>query len=142
LSPTVRGFIYSGFVYLLLGGLFGIISGTFPATVDTLRAAHAHAMLLGFVSFFIFGVAYHILPRFHGKTLHNERLATVHLVIGNIGVAGMVVLFLVRGGYGTDIAAAFAAAGTLEYVGFILLVYNLLRTVVPAVRAGNLPNVR
>ena len=42
------------------------------------RPAHVHLNLLGFVSMVIFGVAYHVIPRFTGHPLHNPRLAGGH----------------------------------------------------------------
>ena len=51
------------------------------------RPAHVHANLLGFVSMMIFGVAYHVLPRFVGHPLHNRRMAVVHWWVANIGLA-------------------------------------------------------
>ena len=34
--------------------------------------AHVHMLLLGFVTMMIYGVAYHVLPRFAGYPLHNR----------------------------------------------------------------------
>jgi cbb3-type cytochrome oxidase subunit 1 len=42
------------------------------------RTAHLHMNLLGFVAMMIFGVAYHVIPRFTGHSLHSRRLAAVH----------------------------------------------------------------
>ena len=34
--------------------------------------AHVHMLLLGFVTMMIYGVAYHVLPRFVGFPMHNR----------------------------------------------------------------------
>ena len=40
--------------------------------------AHVHMNMLGFVTMMIYGVAYHVIPRFIGKPLHARRLAAWH----------------------------------------------------------------
>ena len=84
-TTTIR-FLKAGMAYLLLGGFLGVLL-SLPVTRDALYAshpgarwgvAHAHIVLTGFVMMIIFGIAYHILPRFAGKPLHSEGWAAAH----------------------------------------------------------------
>jgi heme/copper-type cytochrome/quinol oxidase subunit 1 len=50
---------------------------------------HAHINLLGWVSMLMFGVSYHILPRFSGKQLYSDMLASLHFWFANIGLIGL-----------------------------------------------------
>ncbi len=83
MSPTVIGFIKVSLISLLVGVVMGVLiaAGVFSGAgrPSLVTAAHAHVNLLGFVCMLIFGVAYHILPRFSGKPLYSEGLATAQL---------------------------------------------------------------
>ncbi len=86
MSKTTRGFIYSGLIYLAIGVILGSLFSFFP-DLAVLRTVHAHLNLVGFVTFLIFGVAYHILPRFSGKPLINEGWAWAQFWLANISLA-------------------------------------------------------
>jgi cbb3-type cytochrome oxidase subunit 1 len=96
-----------------------------------------HLNLLGWVSMFIYGVAYHVIPRFTGNPLHSPRLADLHVVLANVGLIGMAVGFAIWGP-----GPLVAIAGTAEAIGGFIFVYNIARTMAPrAVRATPLPMV-
>jgi cbb3-type cytochrome oxidase subunit 1 len=90
LTTYVRGFIRASLVWLAIGVMIGVAMAYWPAGHIVYRPAHAHANLLGFVNMFIFGVAYHVLPRFVGRPLPSERMATWHLWIANLGLGLLV----------------------------------------------------
>ena len=90
LAPYVRGFIRASLVWLAIGILIGVAMAFWPAGHIVYRPAHAHANLLGFVSMFIFGVAYHVLPRFVGRPRPSERMALAHLWTQNLGLVLLV----------------------------------------------------
>jgi Cytochrome C and Quinol oxidase polypeptide I len=60
------------------------------------RAAHIHMLLLGFVTGMIFGVGYHVFPRFAARPLASPRLMRLHWWLANAGVAAMAVAFALR----------------------------------------------
>src|SRR5690606_3634817 len=114
-----RNFIRSSLVWLGAGVLLGLWMTLAPNAI-VYRPAHAHANLLGFVSMMIFGVAYHVIPRFTGSPLWSRRMALLHLWIANAGLAGLVGGFLLRphAGAGTILLAAGAttsAAGAFLF---------------------------
>lgn len=129
MEPFVRNFIRSSLVWLGAGVLLGLWMTLAPNAI-VYRPAHAHANLLGFVSMMIFGVAYHVIPRFTGSPLWSRRMALLHLWIANAGLAGLVGGFLLRphAGAGTILLAAGA---TTSAAGAFLFIANVWRTLEP-----------
>ncbi|HUH12501.1 MAG TPA: hypothetical protein VMK65_05305 [Longimicrobiales bacterium] len=74
MAPYVHGFIRSALVWLAVGLALGVAMAFVQVALGW-RPAHMHANLLGFVSMMIFGVAYHVIPRFAGAPLHRPSLA-------------------------------------------------------------------
>jgi cbb3-type cytochrome oxidase subunit 1 len=124
----VRAFLKSSLAWLALGvSLGGAMAAYPPLTIH--RAAHMHMTLLGFVTMMIYGVAYHVVPRFVGVPLHDRRLAAVHWWLSNAGLALMVAGFVVRTRdprWGTPVLAA---GGALSALGAYLFVWVVWRTV-------------
>lgn len=122
----VRYFIKSALVSLGLGICFGIWMGFAPNAI-IYRPAHAHLNLLGFVSMLIFGVAYHVIPRFTGHPLHSRRMAELHWWASNAGLVVLVLGFiflpwLPQARRAVEVGAVLAATGAF------LFIYNLWRT--------------
>ena len=131
MSPTTIRFIKAGMAYFILGALLGTLLAL-PVTRDLLykstgaqwRLAHTHLNLAGFVIMIIFGIAYHILPRFAGKQLHSESWATAHFWIAALATAGMVIGFIVPA------AALLLWIGSVaQFTGIVLGVVNLWLTI-------------
>jgi len=117
-------FIAAALFYFTVGILLGVAMAIEPAWAGRLLLVHAHVNLLGWVSMFIYGVAYHVLPRFSGQPLHSPRLADLHVVLARRGLVGMATGFALQGP--GPIVAIF---GTIEAVGGLLFVYNVGRTI-------------
>jgi len=88
----VRAFIKASLVWLGLGVTLGVAMAAQPAW-GVYRPAHVHMNLLGFVTMMIYGVAYHVLPRFSGHPLYRRGLAGLHWRLANLGLATMVAGF-------------------------------------------------
>lgn len=128
MSKTTLGFLFAGLVYLLLGVTLGVLFFIFPET-RVLRPVHTHLNLVGFVMFSIFGVGYHILPRFRGNPLHSESLAWWQLWMANIGLVGMLVLLGIGAYQSSDgIRVGLAVFGTILALSMYLFVYNMFLT--------------
>ena len=141
MDPFVRRFIRSSLVWLGVGVLIGVAMAVHPAAV-AFRAAHMHANLLGFVSMMIFGVAYHVIPRFTGRPLHSPRAAALHLWVANAGRAGMVAGFGVRVFRWDAGMPVLGTGAVLSATGAMLFIHNIWRTLdAPRPRAGVLPTV-
>jgi cbb3-type cytochrome oxidase subunit 1 len=135
MEPYVKRFIRSSLVWLAAGVLIGIAMALVPVQALVFRPAHAHANMLGFVSMMIFGVAYHVLPRFSGYPLHDARLANVHLIVANGGLTLMVGGWLSRGLLGAG-GVLVPVGAVVSAAGAALFIYNIWRTLDGAVSAG------
>jgi cbb3-type cytochrome oxidase subunit 1 len=141
MDPFVRRFIRSSLVWLGIGVLIGVAMAVHPAAV-AFRTAHMHANLLGFVSMMIFGVAYHVIPRFVGRPLHSRRAASLHLWVANAGLAGMVAGFILRVFRWETGMPVLAAGAVLSATGAMLFIFNIWRTLdAPQPRTAALPTV-
>jgi cbb3-type cytochrome oxidase subunit 1 len=131
MSPTTIRFLKVGMTCLILGALLGTLLAV-PISRDLLykapgaqwRLAHTHLNLAGFVIMTIFGIAYHILPRFAGKPLYREAWAAVHFWIATLATAGMVIGFIVP-----TTAVLLWTGSMAQLVGIVLGVVNLWLTI-------------
>ena len=90
-------FIKSSVFYLVLGTLMGVLMGTQLIESAGFRFVHIHVNLIGFMAMFIFGVAYHILPRFNGKPVPYPDWIPVQFYLMNIGLVGFLTFYLLGG---------------------------------------------
>ena len=127
MDPFVRRFIRASLIWLGIGVSIGILMA-FPTASVVYRPAHMHANLLGFVSMMIFGVAYHVLPRFSGKPLHNPRLGALHLWFANLGLACMVGGWIAIPNRLPGAPWLLRAGGIMAAAGVFMFIYNIWRT--------------
>ena len=130
MEPFVRNFIRSSLLWLGGGVLLGVWMAVAPHAI-IYRPAHVHANLLGFVSMMIFGVAYHVIPRFTGSPLRSRLLAQVHLWIANIGLAALVSGWLLRPRAWDLGTTALMVGGIVSATGAFLFIGNLWQTLAP-----------
>jgi cbb3-type cytochrome oxidase subunit 1 len=125
----VKGFVKASVAWLAMGVTLGVAMAVHPVWV-VYRPAHAHLNLLGFVTMMIYGVAYHVIPRFTGHALYSRRLAGWHWWASNAGLLLMVTGFLLRPHRGTAAAAAalLATGGVLAALGAYAFAYGIWRT--------------
>jgi cbb3-type cytochrome oxidase subunit 1 len=136
----VKAFIKASLTWLALAVSLGVAMALYPAWL-IYRPAHLHMALLGFVAMMIFGVAYHVIPRFTGNALHSRRLAGVHWWVANLGLTGLVIGFLTRPDWGPGAIPLLGAGGVLAATGAYAFAYNLWRTL-DAVRTAAPASVR
>lgn len=122
-------FVRSSLVWLAAAVTLGSYMAMHPPAV-IYRAAHLHMALLGFVTMMIYGVAYHVLPRFMGKPFRNLKLAGLHWWLSNIGLTLLAAGFLWRSHAGPEAIPLLSAGGIMSAVGaylFVGLMLQLLR---------------
>ena len=124
----VARFIKAALVWLGLGVTMGVAMAVHPLWI-IYRPAHVHMNLLGFVTMMIYGVAYHVVPRFFGHPLHSRRLGGVHWWLSNVGLALMVVGFAMAPHYGARSIPVLGTGGTLSALGAFVFIYNIWRTI-------------
>ena len=127
MEAFVRGFIRSSLVWLGIGASLGLWMILDPGVI-AYRPAHMHANLLGFVSMMIFGVAYHVIPRFTGTPLASRRAAILHLGFANLGLALMVAGFMLRLSNAELGRILLQAGGVTSTAGIVLFITNIWRT--------------
>ena len=113
-----KGFVLASLVYFFVAALLGTWMGAAEAA-SWVRFAHAHFMLLGFMSMMIYGVGYFILPRFNGRTLRWPAWVPVHFYAANIGLVGMVTA------YPTRPSTVFVLFAALSVVSAAMFAVNL-----------------
>ncbi|CAN5841085.1 hypothetical protein BH11GEM2_BH11GEM2_35190 [soil metagenome] len=124
----VKAFLKASLAWLVAGVTIGVAMGIHPLWT-LYRVAHMHIVLLGFVAMMIFGVAYHVIPRFTGYPLHSRRGAMGHWWASNVGL-----LLMVAGFVGVANAAAWgtplvATGGGLSAFGAYIFAYLMWRTI-------------
>lgn len=128
MDPYVRRFVRASVLWLGIGVVIGLGMAFWPMQALAYRPAHVHANLLGFVSMMIFGVAYHVIPRFSGSPLHSPRLAGLHLWIANIGVAFLVLGWIGRVWWRGAGEGALHLGAVASAVGAACFIFNIWRT--------------
>ncbi|HEY0969403.1 MAG TPA: cbb3-type cytochrome c oxidase subunit I, partial [Gemmatimonadales bacterium] len=123
----VRAFLKASLVWLAIGVTLGVAMAAYPQWV-IYRPAHLHMNLLGFVTMMIYGVAYHVIPRFTGFALHSRRLAGWHWWMANVGLALLSAGFIMRPHLGTGATPVLAAGGVISALAAYAFVYGIWRT--------------
>ncbi len=141
----VKAFVKASLVWLALGVTLGVAMAVHPAWI-AYRPAHMHMNLLGFVTMMIYGVAYHVIPRFTGHALHDRRLAGAHWWVSNAGLALMAAGFVLRVHVGAAATPLLAAGGVLSALGAYTFGWVVWRTMdgasAPKTARAPLPNAR
>ena len=127
MDSYVIAFIRSSLAWLAVGVAFGLWM-VFDASATVYRPAHMHANLLGFVSMMIFGVAYHVIPRFSGAPLYSLTAPRIHVILANVGLAGMVAGFVVRVSAYSAGTLLLRTGAVLSAAGIGLFINNIWRT--------------
>ncbi len=124
----VKAFIKASLTWFGLGVTLGMLMAVRPEWV-VYRTAHFHMNFLGFITMMIFGVAYHVIPRFTGHALHSRRIAGAQFWISNVGLAVLAGGFASMARLGTRAWPFLASGGVISALGAYLFIYNLWRTV-------------
>ncbi len=131
----VRNFIIISIFYLGVSSVLGVCMLANPSLLS-LKFVHSHLNLLGWVSMMIYGVGYHVLPRFSGRPLKYPKMGEVQFWAANIGLIGML-LFSAMDAFSAVPAykTLSVAFGALEVFSIGLFFYNMLATLLPKTAA-------
>ena len=141
MDPLVRRFIKMSLLWLGLGVSLGLVMAIVPAWTRY-RTAHLHVNLLGFVAMMIFGVAYHVMPRFSGNPLHHRGLAVAHFWLANVGLSLLAAGFVAWTHVGAQAWPVLVAGGVGSVAGAYAFIYNIWRTLDGRRRPRDLPVMR
>ena len=123
----VRWFLKSSLVWLALGVALGVAMAVHPVWT-VYKAAHLHMVLLGFVTMMIYGVAYHVIPRFAGHPLPSRTTPGIHWWMANAGLLLMVCGFIERATRATPGTIILSIGGTLSASAALVFVVMIWRT--------------
>ncbi len=127
---TVVWYLRMSLIYFIGGAIIGFSLLLWPSEAGYYISSHVHLNLLGFMSMMIYGVGYHILPKFSGQLMYSPMIMKVQFWLSNIGLIGMALSwpFVARGSESmAETILILTAAMTLLAV--ILFAYNILKTV-------------
>ena len=102
MSPISKNFVRASLVYFCIAVIMGVSMffwGTLRGT--QLPYIHGHIMLLGWMSMMIYGVGYHILPRFSGNPVAYPWLSVVQFYLANVSLVGLMVSYAFISATGT-----------------------------------------
>ncbi len=124
----VKGFIVMSVVYLGIAAILGIVMlGNQNAMA--MKFVHSHLNMLGWVSMMIYGVGYHILPRFMGRPLYSNKIGEAQFYLANISLVAMLLFYTLNvyspGGLYRTLTVV---SGTVQVVSVFLFFYNMLKT--------------
>ena len=124
----VKGFIVMSIVYLGISTVVGIVM-LGSQEILALKFVHSHLNMLGWVSMMIYGVGYHILPRFMGRPLYSNKIGEAQFYLANISLVGMLACYTVNvytpGGLYRTLTVAF---GIIQALTIFLFFYNMMMT--------------
>jgi len=124
----VKSFILMSIVYLAIATVLGIFMLGNPSLMP-LKFVHSHLMLLGWVSMMIYGVGYHILPKFAGRFLKSKTMGEVQFWLANIGLVGMLAFYTLGTYNPSDLYRRLViASGLIEAMSISLFFYNMIAT--------------
>ncbi|MCK5286967.1 MAG: cbb3-type cytochrome c oxidase subunit I [Thermodesulfovibrionia bacterium] len=121
-------------IYFATGVMFGMIMLLWPDSSGYYRPVHVHLNLLGFMSMMIYGVGYHILPRFSGEPVYSPLLTRIQFWFANAGLLGMAVSwpFVVSETNAELFNPILIISAFLSLAAIIFFTINILKTIKPA----------
>ncbi len=130
MSKITVWFLRMAMSYFVVAASMGVLMLAWPWWTRTYIPGHAHLNLLGWISMMIYGVAYHIMPRFGGRPLYSSKLAWIHFYLANIGLIGMVLFFgFVGHGKRGIYEQLLLYSAIIELISIAIFVYNMMRTI-------------
>ncbi len=133
MDKFVKGFIVMSVVYLGLATLLGLGMVAHP-NLMALKFVHSHLNMLGWVSMMIFGVGYHILPRFMGRPLYSNKIGEVQFYLANISLVAMLLFYTLNTYDPSNLYQLLTvASGVVQTVSLFLFFYNMLMTLLGTV---------
>jgi cytochrome c oxidase cbb3-type subunit 1 len=112
-------------IYFVLGVVIGIAMLLWPDSTMDYIPVHVHLNLLGFMSMMIYGVGYHILPKFSGVFIHSPRIMNIQFWVANAGLIGMSISWPLM------LREVLIVSSFLSVAGGVLFAYNMLKTIKP-----------
>ncbi len=130
MERTVVWYLRMSVIYFIVGALIGFCMLLWPSESGYYTPVHVHLNLLGFMSMMIYGVGYHILPKFSGQLIYSPAILKVQFWVSNAGLIGMTLSwpFMLRGDE-SSAGLVLIASAFLSLVAIVLFAFNILKTI-------------
>lgn len=130
MEPVIVWYLRMSVIYFVAGAIIGFAMLLWPGESGYYIPIHVHLNLLGFMSMMIYGVGYHILPKFSGRYIHSPGIMKIQFWMSNAGVIGMSISwpFVIRGDASLS-ETMLIASSLLSIISVVLFAYNILKTV-------------
>ncbi len=130
----VKGFIIMSIVYLGIAAVLGIVMIA-DQNMMAMKFVHSHLNMLGWVSMMIYGVGYHILPRFMGRPLYSNKIGEIQFYLANISLVTMLVFYTMNVYDPSSMYRMLTVvSGAVQAVAIFLFFYNMLMTLLTKVQ--------
>ncbi len=131
MDKYAKAFVKASLIYLGIGVLLGVWMLLSPGIRFTLTRIHVHLLLLGFMAMMIYGVGYHILPRFMGRPVYSHRLGNIQVWLANITLVGFSVCWMVEASQGGVWHLLAILFGIGQGVAVFMFIFNLWKSITP-----------
>ena len=131
MDKYAKVFVKSSLIYLGIGTIMGVCMVLSPDIRFTLTQVHVHILLLGFMAMMIYGVGYHILPRFMGRPVYSHRLGNIQVWLANITLIGLSVSWMIEASQGGVWRLWAILFGIGQGVSIFLFIINLWMSMIP-----------
>jgi len=129
----VKGFIVMSVVYLGVAAILGIVMLGNQNAMG-MKFVHSHLNMLGWVSMMIYGVGYHILPRFMGRPLYSNKIGEAQFYLANISLVAMLLFYTLNVYSPGDLYRTLTmVSGAVQVLAVFLFFYNMLQTLLAKV---------
>lgn len=130
MEPVIVWYLRMSVSYFVIGVLFGFAMLLWPSESGYYVPVHVHLNLLGFMSMMIYGVGYHILPRFSGRHIYSPQIMKIQFWLANAGLIGMAFSwpFVARGDFSFP-ETVLILSSLLTVVSVVLFAINILKTI-------------
>ena len=131
MDKYAKAFVKSSLIYFGIGVIMGVWMILFPDVRFTLTRVHVHILLLGFMTMMIYGVGYHILPRFMGRPVYSHRLGNIQAWLANITLVGLSTSWIIEASHGGIWRPLAILFGVGQGVAIFMFIFNLLKSMAP-----------
>lgn len=131
MGASSRAAVIASTAYLFLFGAILVWHAGLPHS-EPPRLAAIHLFTLGFVTFTIYGLGEHLLPRFTGNPIRFGAWAWIQQGMAHLGIIGFVVGSLIGA------QAALSCGGVLTWIALLIFTGRILPVLWPRTRGGRI----
>ncbi len=126
---TIVWYLRMSLIYFVAGAVIGLGMILWPSESGMYTPVHAHLNLLGFMSMMIYGVGYHILPKFSGQHIYSPAIMKVQFWMANAGLIGMAASWPFTMGDSSFAGTVLMVSAILSLGSVVLFAFNIIKTI-------------